>query len=195
MTSDVAVVVAGAAAVLSVILLGVVVRQSRAVRSLDVRLSEALVAQQTATERADERSARQQDSIAALETVHAGTPAPAPGQLGGDGAGQPDEAAGADEPGNAAGADEADQITVITDISDRVGGGHGHEDDLTTARIASVTLGGPLIKVAAFSHGVRHALDEEQRMRISHAVRKELRRQRKIRRRRRAEQAPSKGWR
>ena len=87
---------------------------------------------------------------------------------------------------------------VITDISDRLRGvshpATGVDDDLSTARIASVTLGGPLIKVAAFGHGVRHALDEEQRMRISYAVRKELRRQRKIRRRRRVDQAPSRGW-
>ncbi|MFY9916558.1 MAG: hypothetical protein WAK18_17930, partial [Nocardioidaceae bacterium] len=81
-------------------------------------------------------------------------------------------------------------VPLITDISHR----RADADDLTTARIASVTLGGPLIKVAAFSHGVRRALDEEQRMRISYAVRKELRRQRKLRRRRRSEQAPSKGW-
>lgn len=65
----------------------------------------------------------------------------------------------------------------------------------TTARVASVTLGGPLIKVAAFTHGVRRALREEQRMRIAYVVRKELRQQRKTRRRRRGEQAPSQGWR
>ena len=53
----------------------------------------------------------------------------------------------------------------------------------STARIASVTLGPPLVKIAAFSYGVRRALREEQRMRVSYAVRKELRRQRKLRRR------------
>ena len=67
--------------------------------------------------------------------------------------------------------------------------------DLTTARIASVTLGGPLIKVAALSHGVRRALSEEHRMRIAYVVRKEMRRQRKMRRRGRAERAPSQRWR
>ena len=87
------------------------------------------------------------------------------------------------------GADDTHPVPLITGIGEPSG-----EDELTTARIASVTLGGPLIKVAAFSHGVRRALDEEQRMRISYAVRKELRRQRKLRRRRRADQAPSKGW-
>lgn len=87
------------------------------------------------------------------------------------------------------GADDTHPVPLITGIGEPSG-----EDELTTARIASVTLGGPLIKVAAFSHGVRRALDEEQRLRISYAVRKELRRQRKLRRRRRADQAPSKGW-
>jgi hypothetical protein len=53
----------------------------------------------------------------------------------------------------------------------------------STARIASVTLGPPLLKVAAFTYGVRRALREEQRMRVSYAVRKELRRQTKLRRR------------
>lgn len=85
-------------------------------------------------------------------------------------------------------AEQPEQVSVITAIPEP-------EDDLTTVRIASVALGGPLIKVAAFSHGVRRALDEEQRMRISYAVRKELRRQRKIRRRRRSQRAPSEGWR
>lgn len=60
-----------------------------------------------------------------------------------------------------------------------------NDDDLSAARIASVTLGPPLIKIAAFSSGVRRALSDEQRMRVSYAVRKELRRQHKLRRRRR----------
>ena len=34
----------------------------------------------------------------------------------------------------------------------------GRRRDLTDSPVASVTLGGPLIKVAAFAHGVRHAL-------------------------------------
>ncbi len=84
--------------------------------------------------------------------------------------------------------ERTEQVSVITRVPEP-------EDDPTTARIASVALGGPLIKVAAFSYGVRHALDEEQRMRISYAVRMELRRQRKMRRRRRAQRAPSEGWR
>ena len=67
--------------------------------------------------------------------------------------------------------------------------------DLTTARIASVTLARPLIKVAAVAHGVRRALGEEQRMRVRHTMHRELRRQRKTRRRRRAAQASPQGWR
>ncbi len=58
------------------------------------------------------------------------------------------------------------------------------ELDLSVSRVASVTLAGPLIKVAAFSHGVRRALSEETRMRVAYAFRKELRRQRKLRRKR-----------
>lgn len=60
---------------------------------------------------------------------------------------------------------------------------------MTVARVASVTLSEPLIKVAAFTHGVRRALDEEQRIRISATFRRELRRQRKLRRRQRASRA------
>lgn len=86
--------------------------------------------------------------------------------------------------------DEHDaDVSVITHLDD------DPDRDLTTARLASVTLGGPLIKVAALSHGVRRALREEHRMRILYVVRKEMRRQRKIRRRGRAERAPSEGWR
>jgi hypothetical protein len=66
--------------------------------------------------------------------------------------------------------------------------------DLSVSRVASVTLAGPLVKIAAFSHGLRRALDEESRMRISYAMRKELKRQRKLRRQR-ARHATSTGWR
>ncbi len=85
---------------------------------------------------------------------------------------------------------DLDDVRVITALSDQE-----QEPDLTTARVASVTLGGPLIKVAALSHGVRRALREEQRLRVAHAFRKELRRQRKLRRRQRVDQAGSQGWR
>ncbi len=79
-----------------------------------------------------------------------------------------------------------EEVRVITRIDT-----HDADVDLTTSRIASVTLGGPLIKVAALSHGVVHALREEQRMQIAYTFRKELRRQRKMRRRRRVQQGPS----
>ncbi|MGH3446399.1 MAG: hypothetical protein ACRDQA_12860 [Nocardioidaceae bacterium] len=73
-------------------------------------------------------------------------------------------------------------VPVITTISsDSTNSDEGHP---TTRRVASVTLAGPLVKAAAFSHGVRRALDDERRMRLAHTFRKELRRQRKVRRRR-----------
>jgi hypothetical protein len=75
----------------------------------------------------------------------------------------------------------ADPVAVITRVPDSV------DPELSTSRVASVTLAGPLLKAAAFSYGLRHALHEEQRMRISYAMRKELRRQRKLRRHRRAQ--------
>lgn len=58
------------------------------------------------------------------------------------------------------------------------------EPDPSGTRVASVTLASPLIKVAAFSHGVRRALTDDSRMRVAHAFRKELRRQHRIRRKR-----------
>ena len=45
-----------------------------------------------------------------------------------------------------------------------------------------VTLGEPLIKVAAFSFGVRRALTEEKRALIAYRVRRELKRRRGMRR-------------
>jgi len=69
-------------------------------------------------------------------------------------------------------------VPVITRLSDET-----VPADLTTARVASVALGRPLIKVAAFSYGVRRALDDEHRLRMRLAFRQELRRQRKTRRR------------
>lgn len=87
--------------------------------------------------------------------------------------------------------DSAGAVPVITDLDDvapdrPAAGG---------ARIVSVTVGVPLVKVAALASGVRRALSEENRMRVAYAVRKELRRQRKMRRRQRAQRAPSPGWR
>jgi hypothetical protein len=85
-------------------------------------------------------------------------------------------------------ADNSNAVPVITGMAE------ADDLDLSATRVASVTLSGPLIKAAAFSHGVRHALHEEQRMRISYAMRKELRRQRKMRRRRRTQRSRSEGW-
>lgn len=83
-----------------------------------------------------------------------------------------------------------ERVAVITDLAAEPAG-----VEPGAARIVSVTVGVPLIKVMAFSAGVRRALSEEHRMRVAHAVRKELRHQRKMRRRRRAGRAPSPGWR
>ena len=76
--------------------------------------------------------------------------------------------------------DQVEPVVSITDISDI---SDDRTDEPAVSRVVSVTLAGPLIKVAALSHGVRRALDEESRMRIGYAVRRELKRQRKLRRR------------
>ncbi len=65
------------------------------------------------------------------------------------------------------------------------------DGEVTAARVASVTLAEPLIKAAAFTAGLRRALDEERRMRILATFRRELRRQRRLRRRQRAGRASS----
>jgi hypothetical protein len=171
--TEVAVASAVAAAVLTLVLLTVVLRQKRAVARLSSDLEETRSALAAIREQGEQLLAQHEETTRALELALTALPPPEPAAV------------------------DADQdVTVITDISDRLRGvaSTGSDDELSTSRIASVTLGGPLIKVAAFGHGVRHALDEEQRMRISYAVRKELRRQRKIRRRRRVDQAPSRGW-
>lgn len=84
---------------------------------------------------------------------------------------------------------DAHDVPVITVMSEPV-----DDVDLTTRRVASVTLARPLIKVAALSYGVRRALDDEHRLRVRLTMRRELKRQRKMRRRRRADQAPAQGW-
>jgi len=80
-------------------------------------------------------------------------------------------------------------VPVITRLPD--------DDDLDTTarRVASVTLARPLIKIASISYGLRRALDDERRFKVRYAMRQEFRRQRKMRRRRRAGPAPSMGWR
>jgi hypothetical protein len=94
--------------------------------------------------------------------------------------------------GDAPVVDEAapvEDVPVITALADQV-----DDVDLTTRRVASVTLARPLIKVAALTYGVRRALDDEHRLRVRLTMRRELKRQRKMRRRRRAGRAPSQGW-
>lgn len=90
---------------------------------------------------------------------------------------------------SAAGAMRGDPspVTTITALSDASAADVG----VPVSRVASVTLATPLIKVAALSHGVRRALDDDSRMRIAHAMRRELKSQRKMRRRRRSRRAPS----
>jgi hypothetical protein len=79
---------------------------------------------------------------------------------------------------------------LITDMSHE-----GSETEPTVSRVVSVTLAGPLIKVAALSHGLQRALSEDSRMRIAHAFRRELKQQRKLRRRQPVRRAASQGGR
>lgn len=127
------------------------------------------------------RVARLSQQVEQLRPVSQPRPAPA----------SPPRTSGlAAAPGGLREADPSDEaVSVITHLD------VDPEPVTTTGRVASMTVGGPLIKVAAFTHGIRRALREEQRMRIAYVVRKELRQQRKTRRRRRADQAPSQGWR
>lgn len=91
--------------------------------------------------------------------------------------------------GSVAGATEEPAV-LITDMADEP-----PDTEPSVSRVVSVTLAGPMIKVAAFSHGVQHALREESRMRIAYAFRRELKQQRKLRRRQSARRAASQGWR
>lgn len=52
-------------------------------------------------------------------------------------------------------------------------------EQVSTERVVSATLGEPLIKVAAFGHGVRQALREERRAHLAYQVRREYRRRRR----------------
>lgn len=86
-----------------------------------------------------------------------------------------------------------EQVPVITALP--AAAGDSDDLDVTARRVASVTLARPLIKVASLSYGLRRALDDETRFKVRYAMRQEFRRQRKMRRRRRAGRAPSMGWR
>lgn len=46
-------------------------------------------------------------------------------------------------------------------------------------RVATLALGEPLIKIAAFSHGVRQALREERRAHLAYRVRRDYRQRRR----------------
>ncbi len=71
-------------------------------------------------------------------------------------------------------------VPVITDLS---GAGSVADDRATAAKVVSLTLADPLIKALALAAGLRRALDGEHRMHISYAFRRELKRQRRLRRR------------
>ena len=64
--------------------------------------------------------------------------------------------------------------------------GGASRDDLpqvSERAVLSVTLGEPLVKLAAFGHGLRRALSAESRNRIAFEMRREVKRSRKARRR------------
>ena len=61
----------------------------------------------------------------------------------------------------------------------RNGAPTAEEPTVSTQRVVSTTLGEPMIKVAAFSHGVRQALREERRAHLAYQVRREYRRRRR----------------
>lgn len=68
---------------------------------------------------------------------------------------------------------------LITDI-----GAERHEpsDAVPSRLVLSATVGEPLVRLAAFAYGVRHALSPENRNRIRFEMRREIRRARKARR-------------
>jgi hypothetical protein len=74
------------------------------------------------------------------------------------------------------GAREADWL--ITSYDGRRQGG-AEPAGASTQQVVSTTLGEPLIKVAALSHGVRQALREERRAYLAYQVRREYRRRRR----------------
>jgi hypothetical protein len=81
---------------------------------------------------------------------------------------------------------------VITTAGDPVAADPGNLPAVPDRAVLSVTLGEPLVKLAAFGYGVRRALSAESRNRIAFEMRREVKRARKERRRaaRRARVAP-----
>lgn len=78
-----------------------------------------------------------------------------------------------------------DQAYVITDAGRRLDEVVVPEDQVAVPDrlVFSATMGEPLVKVAAFGHGVRRALSPESRNRIWFEMRREVRAARKRRRR------------
>jgi hypothetical protein len=86
--------------------------------------------------------------------------------------------------GRAAAAQEADWLITSFGGGQTQEGSQGQSGSQTsptasTQQVVSTALGEPLIKVAAFSHGVRQALREERRAHRAYQVRREYRRRRR----------------
>lgn len=87
-----------------------------------------------------------------------------------------------DTPGRSA----ATVPVVPTEFVITTAGQPGNRGDLPQVpdrAVLSVTLGEPLVKIAAFAYGVRRALSPENRNRIAFEMRREVKRARKERRR------------
>lgn len=76
-----------------------------------------------------------------------------------------------------AGARAADWLITTYDSQERAG--IADPPSASTQQVVSTTLGEPLIKVAALSHGVRQALREEKRAYLTYQIRREYRRRRR----------------
>jgi hypothetical protein len=92
--------------------------------------------------------------------------------------------------------DLASAVPETTDYVITTAGAQPAERDLAQVSeraVLSVTVGEPLVKVAAFAHGLRKALSPETRNRIAFEMRREVKRARKERRKaaRRARVAPA----
>lgn len=146
-----ATVLIAVAAVLVLALLMLVVLLQRRVRHFGVEVARLRLALATP-------SPPPRESPSAAPAAVTGRSASAPSSVG-------RVIAGSDEP-----------VTVITGLTQS----HSRAEEPSLARVVSVTAAGPMIKVVALAHGVRRALDEESRMRIGYAYRKELRRQRRL---------------
>jgi hypothetical protein len=72
---------------------------------------------------------------------------------------------------------------LITTVGARSDESSGELSQVPDRAVLSVTLGEPLVKVAAFGFGLRRALSAESRNRITFEMRREVKRARKERRR------------